>query len=95
MVPLNARWSAIGRYYYSLMDKRLLETFAGVQYDSCCVAGRVILRRFINDVSYSANNIVTSSKPDTAVFFEVEFKGIGSSGQRTENFLRRAILGYE
>lgn len=94
LLPLNARWSLIGRYYYSLLDKRLLETFGGVQYDSCCVAVRTVLRRYINDVNYSANNTIFSSKPDTALFFEVEFKGIGSSGKRTENYLRRAMLGY-
>ncbi len=94
LVPLNERWSVIGRYYYSLQDSRLLEAFAGVQYDSCCVAARAILRRYLNDITYGTNNVITSTKPDTALFFEVEFKGIGSSGTRTENYLRRAMLGY-
>ncbi len=56
---------------------------------------RAILRHFINDVNYSSNNSILNSKPDTALFFEVEFKGVGSSGTRTENFLRRAMLGYQ
>jgi LPS-assembly protein len=95
LVPLNARWSVIGRYYYSLLDKRLLETFGGVQYDSCCVAARVLLRHYLNDVTYIGNNIATNAKPDNALFFEVEFKGIGASGTRTENYLRSAILGHQ
>src|SRR5947199_7247393 len=95
LVPIDARWSVIARYYYSLQDSRLLEAFGGVQYDSCCVAARVVMRRFINNITYGAFNTVTNARPSNSVFFEVEFKGIGSSGRRTENFLRRAMLGYQ
>ncbi len=87
LYPLNDRWSLIGRYYYSLLDRQLLETFVGTEYDSCCVAMRVLLRRYINAIG--------QVKPNTGLYFEIEFKGLGSTGQRTENFLRRAILGYE
>jgi len=31
---------------------------------------------------------------DTGVYCELEFKGIGATGTRTENYLRRAMLGY-
>jgi len=87
LVPLNARWSLVGRYYYSLMNRQLLEAFLGAQYDSCCVAMRVLVRRYVNAIG--------QLHADTGVFFELEFKGLGSTGSRTENFLRRAILGYE
>lgn len=87
LLPLNARWSLVGRYYYSLMDNRLLEAFGGVEYDSCCVALRVLARRYISSLG--------QVKASNGVYFEVEFKGLGSTGTRTENFLRRAILGYQ
>ncbi|MFY1079969.1 hypothetical protein, partial [Escherichia coli] len=38
LYPLNARWSLVGRYYYSLQDKEPLEIIGGVQWDSCCLA---------------------------------------------------------
>jgi len=95
LVPLNDRWSLVGRYYYSLQDSRLLEAFGGVQYDSCCIAARVVERRFINNLTYGINNSIVDAKPSNVLFFEIEFKGIGSSGTRTENFLRRAMLGYQ
>jgi LPS-assembly protein len=87
LLPLNERWSLVGRYYYSLMDKRLLESFAGVEYDSCCVALRVVARRYINAIGqvHASNGL----------YFELEFKGLGNTGTRTGDFLRRAILGYE
>lgn len=87
LLPVNARWSLVGRYYYSLMDDRLLEAFAGVEYDSCCVALRVMARRYIRSLG--------QVKASNGVYFEVEFKGLGSTGTRTGNFLRRAILGYQ
>jgi LPS-assembly protein len=87
LYPLNDRWALIGRYYYSLQDRQLLEAFAGTQYDSCCVSMRVLLRRYINAIG--------QIKPNTGLYFEIEFKGLGGTGHRAENFLRRAILGYE
>ncbi|MDR3389478.1 MAG: LPS assembly protein LptD [Rudaea sp.] len=87
LIPLNQNWSVVGRYYYSLMNHQLLEAFAGAEYDSCCVALRVLARRYINAIG--------QVQADTGLYVEVEFKGLGSSGTRTENFLRRAILGYE
>lgn len=87
LLPLNARWSLVGRYYYSLMDNRLLEAFGGVEYDSCCVSLRVLARRYISSLG--------QVKASNGLYFEIEFKGLGSTGGRTENFLRRAILGYQ
>lgn len=86
LLPLNANWSLVGRYYYSLMHKQLLEAFAGAQYDSCCVSLRVVLRRYITTIG--------QTRPSNGVYFELEFKGLGNTGSRTEDFLRRAILGY-
>ena len=87
LVPLSANWSLVGRYYYSLMHSQLLEAFAGAQYDSCCVAMRVLVRRYIN--------VIGQLKPSNGIYFELEFKGLGNTGTRTENFLRRAVLGYQ
>jgi LPS-assembly protein len=87
LVPINDRWSVIGRYYYSIMDRQLLEAFAGLEYDSCCVAARFLVRHYVN--------VVGASTADTAVYFELEFKGVGSTGTRTEHYLRRMMLGYE
>ena len=85
--PANPNWSIIARYYYSLLDRRLLEAFGGLEYDSCCVAFRVLGRHYVN--------VVGATKADNALYFEIEFKGLGSSGTRTENYLRRTMLGYQ
>ncbi len=97
-IPISSRWSIIARYYYSLQDKQLLEALGGFQYDSCCVSTRLVIRHYLNDVQYAYNgvtNVISSAKPDNQVFLEIEFKGIGSTGNRTENYLRSAILGHQ
>jgi LPS-assembly protein len=86
LYPLNERWSLVGRYYYSLLNRQLLEAFAGAEYDSCCVAMRIVLRRYVNAIGQINTN--------TGLYFELELKGLGATGSRTENFLRRAILGH-
>ncbi|WP_064748884.1 LPS assembly protein LptD [Lysobacter firmicutimachus] len=85
LYPINDNWSVVGRYYYSIKDKRPLEQIAGVQWESCCLAVRAIARRYQRNRSEDLNSS-----------FQVEFelKGLGSAGQNTERVLRRAILGY-
>lgn len=85
LYPLTPSWSLIGRYYYSLQDRQLLEGIAGVQWDSCCMAVRLVGRRYIHNRQGELNN---------AIQIEIELKGLGSAGPDTESRLRRAILGY-
>ncbi|WP_101925190.1 MULTISPECIES: LPS-assembly protein LptD [Luteimonas] len=85
LYPISPAWSVIGRYYYSLTDNRMLEGIAGFQWDSCCLAARVVARRYLRNRQGELNN---------AIMFELELKGLGSAGPNTEDRLRRAILGY-
>ena len=86
LYPINQNWSVVGRYYYSLLEKKELETIAGVQWESCCLAVRVVGRRYLRNRTGELNN---------ALQVEFELKGLGSAGQKTERVLRRAILGYD
>ncbi len=85
LYPITPSWSAVGRYYYSLQDNKPLEMLAGVQWDSCCLAVRAVVRRYVRNREGDLDNSL-----------QVEFvlKGLGSAGRDTEGTLRRAILGY-
>jgi LPS-assembly protein len=85
LYPINPNWSLVGRYYYSIRDKQLLEGIAGVQWESCCIAVRLVGRRYLRGRDGDLNN---------AIQLEIELKGLGSAGPDTEGRLRRAILGY-
>ncbi|HEY0178999.1 MAG TPA: LPS assembly protein LptD, partial [Dokdonella sp.] len=97
-IPITPSWRLIGRENYALNDPlaaptdphgtdgRTLERFVGIEHDTCCLTWRVLGRHWIRNVEGQA---------DDAIYFELEFKGVGSIGQRTDPFLRRAILGYQ
>ena len=85
LYPINPSWSVVGRYYYSMFDNKALETVAGFQWDSCCVAVRLVGRRYVHNRAGELSN---------AIMFEIELKGLGSAGQDARRALRRAILGY-
>ena len=86
LYPISQNWSVVGRYYYSLDDDKLLESIAGIQWESCCLAARLVARRYIRD---------RDGDLDDSLRLEIELKGLGSAGQKTEGVLRRAILGYD
>lgn len=92
LYPINTSWSVVGRYYYSFFDNavqdpKLLEAIAGVQWDSCCLAARLVARRYLRSHE-------PDGKMNTGIQLEIELKGLGSAGPDTESRLRRAILGY-
>lgn len=84
LIPLNANWRLIARWNQSLRDDQLLEAFGGIEYESCCYAVRVLARRYVRSFEGELNN---------GIMFELELKGLGSLGRRTEDFLSRAMLG--
>ncbi|WP_425493496.1 LPS assembly protein LptD [Marilutibacter chinensis] len=86
LYPIDQNWSVVGRYYYSLLDDKLLESIAGVQWESCCLAVRLVARRYVRN---------RDGDLDDSLRLEFELKGLGSAGQKTESELRRAILGYD
>lgn len=94
LYPVTSSWSVVGRYYHSFyrdssaqpeVEPKLLEAIAGVQWDSCCLAVRVLARRYVRN---------REGGMDNALQVEFVLKGLGSAGQDTERTLRRAILGY-
>lgn len=85
-VPVGAAWKLVGGYTYSLRDRRAIDAFAGIEWDSCCTAIRILSRHYVYDYQGNSNN---------AIMFEIQFKGVGSYGQHAGTFLQNAILGYQ
>jgi LPS-assembly protein len=86
LYPVSPNWSVVGRYYYSFLDNKAYEQLAGVQWDSCCLAVRLLARRYLKNRTGDLNS---------SLQVEFELKGLGSAGQDTRRILRRAILGYD
>lgn len=86
LIPIGTNWRIVARNNYSLNESKTLERFVGLERDSCCTAWRVIAREWVRNVE---------GELDKALFFEIEFKGVGAFGQRSEDFLTRAVRGYQ
>ena len=83
--PLTPAWHVIGRYYYSFKDSEKLEAMAGIEYDSCCWAFRIVGRSFVNGAD-SGNN--------DAIYMQLVLKGLMQLGDQVEDILEDTIVGY-
>src|SRR5690606_27515755 len=67
--PLTNKLYAMGRYDYSLQEKRGTQSILGLEYKGdCCWTARVVLQRYG----------VSKEDANTAVFFQLELSGLGS-----------------
>ena len=83
--PLRPGWYGVGRYNYSIQDKRLLEGLAGVEYNAGCWVFRFVALRV-----QAAANVA-----NTALVLQLEFNGIGTIGtDEAVEILRRNVPGY-
>ena len=82
--PISSNWYVVGRYNYSLRDKQVLESIAGVEYNAGCWAVRLV-GQHLGAISGTAND---------SVFFQLELNDFGSIGSNPIGLLRRSIPGY-
>lgn len=82
--PLSGGWSAVGRYNYSLREKRGVETVAGVEYNESCWAFRIVTQRVATAVS----------GVNSALFFQLELNGFSRIGSSPLQALKRNVPGY-
>ncbi len=80
------RWYSVGRVYYSLQDKRLVDSIIGLEYDSCCWIGRVALQR--------RQTQVTPAKYDNRIMFQLEFVGLSRLGTGAVQSFQSNIPNY-
>jgi LPS-assembly protein len=83
--PVAPGWYGVGRYNYSLLDKRLLEGLAGFEYNAGCWVFRAVVQRI-----RAATDVST-----TAFIMQIEFNGIGTIGtDEAVELLKRNVPGY-
>jgi LPS-assembly protein len=82
--PITRHWHGVGRWLRSIRDQSTLETLAGLEYESCCWAARIVQRRHRDDVSVE--------EMSDSIWLQLELKGLTSVGRKVENLLARDIL---
>ncbi|WP_018274500.1 LPS-assembly protein LptD [Teredinibacter turnerae] len=93
VTPVNAQWTAMGRYNYDFGSKTELESFLGLEYNDCCYRVRVLARRWLDsNIAPLADS--ADALYDRGLFVEFHLKGLGSSGARVNSILEDSIYGY-
>nr|WP_323017022.1 LPS-assembly protein LptD [Castellaniella sp.] len=84
--PLARRWFGVGRYDYSLAEKRNTQSIVGLEYrGDGGWAARAVLQRYA----------VSAEKTNTALFLQLELTGLGSLGTDPMSMLSERITGYQ
>ena len=82
--PLTNSWYAVGRFNYSLVDKRVIDAVAGFEYQQDCWLLRFAVQRFAT----------TAQNATTNFYVQLELNGLTSVGTSAANLLQRNIPGY-
>lgn len=83
--PLMQRWFGVGRYDYSLAEKRNTQSIVGLEYrGDGGWAARAVLQRYA----------VSAEKTNTALFLQLELTGLGSLGTDPMSLLSDRITGF-
>jgi len=83
--PIARHWNTVGRWVYSLEDKKTVEQVAGFEYKSCCYRLQLVQRRYITN---------RLGGLDTSIALQLELTGLSSVGKRADSFLEQSIRGY-
>lgn len=87
---LSDRWSALGAYSHNISKNYSMMSLAGLQYDSCCWAIRVLGGR-----TFKSLNSEFEPQYNDNVYVQFLFKGLGSvASSDPNNILSTYIPGY-
>lgn len=95
--PIAKHWQFVGGYHRDLKQHRSIDYYAGVQYDACCWAIRLVTRRHINTnlEQLSRINTDTPSSFDSGISLQFVIKGLSSNLDfDISDMLQQGIFGY-
>ncbi|WP_394493974.1 LPS assembly protein LptD [Shewanella sp. ENK2] len=95
--PINDDFYFVGNFYYDLNESRSIETYTGVQYESCCWAMRLsyhyrIKTNYDDDLNPSVD---AREEFESGVYLNFIIKGLGGSGPLgVEDMLNEGLFNY-
>ena len=80
--PISDDFYFVGNWYYDLNESRNIETYTGIQYESCCYAVRLsyhyrIKTNYDDDINPSIDN---RELFESGIYLNFVIKGLGGSG---------------
>ena len=82
--PVTSHLTFLGRWNYSLLDRKTLEAVAGIEYNGDCWVLRLVGQRLTT----------TTQSTSTGIFLQLELNGLGRIGTSPLELLRRSVPGY-
>lgn len=82
--PIGRGWYGVGRYNYSLRERKIIETLGGLEYNGGCWVGRIVLQRYAT----------ASGDSNKAIFVQLELNDFAKIGSNPLELLARRIPGY-
>jgi LPS-assembly protein len=82
--PVTDHWNLVGRYDYSILAHKVLEEFAGIEYNTCCWSIRGLWRRNLTN---------RTGESDTSFSVQLQLKGLSNNTSAADRWLDRGILG--
>ena len=97
-VKIAQRWQLVGRFTQDLQGKRSIESYAGLEYSSCCWGIRFTYHRNINSKIEDDLNINENRDAfDSSFNIQFVYNGINSnkSSDSVGDMLNSSIFGYK
>ena len=90
MWPLASRWTFRARSLYAQESNRNFESYAGLEYNACCWALRVLGKRrlFVDTLN---NNVSTQH---SSIMVELELTGLSKLGKAPDSPLRESMFSF-
>jgi LPS-assembly protein len=82
--PLGKGWFAVGRYNYSIENKKALDTIAGLQYNAGCWGLQFVMQRYVTD----------NNRMNTSFYIMLDLRGLNGIGNNPIGILKDRIPGY-
>ena len=82
--PLGRGWYGVGRFNYSLKEKKVIETIGGLEYNGGCWVGRLVVQRYAT----------ATGDTNTALFVQLELNDFSKIGSNPLELLARRVPGY-
>jgi LPS-assembly protein len=85
--PISKRWYGVSRVSYSMLDKKLLESLVGLEYNGDCWIFRMGAQRFVT----------TANTVSTPIFFQLELSGLSKFGMGNNALqtMSGSVPGYQ
>ena len=90
--PITGNWYLVGRWFKDAERHRTIESYAGIQYESCCWALQFVAERYLNN-RVDALGQRNTNEFESGISLKFVFKGMGQSKSRRA-LLDDGLFGY-